>query len=417
MPNVLLGYAGVIVAAFGFGSNFLVIKKWSPGDGVFFQLNLCLGIWMVGLVYHIAIGAPPIQPMAMIGGALWCTGNIVVPVIIECIGLGLGLLIWGTANMIIGWMSAHFGILGVTKQTVSKMQMNVIGFIIAVVSILVYSQVKPMGDEETKQRKKARKYAVAVNDTEQEIQGMLDSDAEKEADGKLTAGMSMTMRRIIGILLALIAGCLFGSCFNPAQGVSDYSSKHYCSYIDPVSLTGELAGKAKDDCNHIQVNCYNLTNYKIPDLGAFCRGLSKEGPSMYCVWDSEEGKCDGIPIEHMAFSQFCGIMLASFTYYCIYNFYKQGIKGENPFVNIPLIGPGFVSGIIWAFAQIGWFYANQNLEMSVAFPIITTAPGIIATMWGIFLYDEVSLKTLNIVTLIGAIITAAVADALITLSR
>lgn len=78
-----------------------------------------------------------------------------------------------------------------------------------------------MGDEETKQRKKARKYAVAVNDTEQgkrmskwhssqnngriivEIQGMLDSDAEKEADGKLTAGMSMTMRRIIGILLVI----------------------------------------------------------------------------------------------------------------------------------------------------------------------------------------------------------------------
>lgn len=36
--------------------------------------------------------------------------------------------------------------------------------------------------------------------------------------------------------------------FNLLRNISSHSLQHYCSYIDPVSLTGELAGKAKDVC-------------------------------------------------------------------------------------------------------------------------------------------------------------------------
>lgn len=108
----------------------------------------------------------------------------------------------------------------------------------------------------------------------------------------------------------------------------------------------------------------------------------------------------------MAFSQFCGILLASFVFFSIYCIRQQGgitvfflcyiyvrtmaknsltfrcspmtkgFRGIDPFVNKPLIGPSFACGMVWAFAQIGWFYANQNLEMSISFPIITTAPGV-----------------------------------------
>ena len=94
----------------------------------------------------------------------------------------------------------------------------------------------------------------------------------------------------------------------------------------------------------------------------------------------------------------------------------QTTPGE-PFVNKKLIGPGVASGRVWACAQIGWFYANENLSMQIAFPIITTAPGIIGTLWGILLHDEISLKTSNLVFLGTAIVVAGVADALITLSK
>jgi hypothetical protein len=41
--------------------------------------------------------------LAMLGGALWCVGNITVVPIVNSIGLSLGMLLWGLSNMLIGW--------------------------------------------------------------------------------------------------------------------------------------------------------------------------------------------------------------------------------------------------------------------------------------------------------------------------
>ena len=49
------------------------MQKWSPGDGIFFQLNMNLAVFITGLVHYIAIGCPPVQPWAMVGGALWAS--------------------------------------------------------------------------------------------------------------------------------------------------------------------------------------------------------------------------------------------------------------------------------------------------------------------------------------------------------
>lgn len=385
------------------------------------------------------------------------TGNLLCPLIIECIGIGLGLLIWGTANMTIGWMSAHFGILGVAKETVSNQKLNEIGFACAVASILIYSLVKPMGAEETSLRKAAKAakrkkagngvgYSIQSGDISKEsLKDVLDSPSEI-SDGRMTGKMSDAKKRLVGCLLAVVAGCLFGTCFNPAQGVSDRSLSQFCGRIVMHNATtygsaedfgAPMLGTdtAKDDCNHITINCmsFDNTKYNLSSLNTtthkrsnttkqFCQSLADTKGKVYCQWKADlTGKeaCTGIPDAHMAFSQFCGILLASFSYFCIYNIYMQGctsIPGE-PYVNKKLIGPGFACGMVWAFAQIGWFYANENLSMQIAFPVITTAPGLIGTIWGIILHDEISLKPMNMFFLALAIAVAGTADALITLSK
>src|SRR5262249_16200407 len=49
-----------------------------------------------GLIVYIARGFPAFEPFAMLGGFLWCTGNIMVVPIVKLIGLSLGMLLWGT---------------------------------------------------------------------------------------------------------------------------------------------------------------------------------------------------------------------------------------------------------------------------------------------------------------------------------
>ena len=150
-----VGFLCVVLAILGFGSNFVVIKGKgnSPGDGFFFQLNLCVAIWLAGLLFHLGLAtstgfAPPFQPLAMLGGALWATGNVAVPFIVDTIGLALGLLVWGTCNMLTGWASGHFGILGVAKQTVQKPTLNIIGVCIAIISLVVYGTIKSENQED-----------------------------------------------------------------------------------------------------------------------------------------------------------------------------------------------------------------------------------------------------------------------------
>ena len=41
-------------------------------------------------------------------GFLWATGNMCVVPVIKTIGLGLGLLIWGSFNLLSGWASGRY---------------------------------------------------------------------------------------------------------------------------------------------------------------------------------------------------------------------------------------------------------------------------------------------------------------------
>lgn len=43
----------------------------------------------------------------MLGGALWCLGNVTVVPIVNSIGLSLGILLWGLSNMLVGWYVAY----------------------------------------------------------------------------------------------------------------------------------------------------------------------------------------------------------------------------------------------------------------------------------------------------------------------
>lgn len=102
IPHVW-GYVCILVAVLFFGSNFLPVKQFETGDGMFFQLILCVAIWTVGFVVNCIQGFPKFYALSMLGGVFWCTGNINTVIIIKCIGLGLGLLIWATTSLVFGW--------------------------------------------------------------------------------------------------------------------------------------------------------------------------------------------------------------------------------------------------------------------------------------------------------------------------
>eukprot|EP01052_Picozoa_sp_SAG31_P008431 SAG31_NODE_426_length_15814_cov_25.737066_3_plen_178_part_00 len=173
--------------------------------------------------------------------------------------------------------------------------LNVAALPVAVLAILIYAQVKNVDPGET--------------GTAEEKRAMIGSVNAPPPPKKASP--------VVGVLVACVAGVLFGACFNPAQHVIDQATANHCKRLT-------------DECSCI--------NYFDPD-----------DRRIYCTWQPpvqtkngtthDHGACTGMPGPDLAFSQFCGIFMASFSILVVAGFYKQFIKNEDLYVNVPLILP------------------------------------------------------------------------------
>lgn len=357
-----IGYICSLVAVLFFGSNFVPVKRFETYDGMFYQWVMCSAIFMWGLMLQLVLMVTDdvfdmshnstnvsatdliadannrlllssktddysvkFFPFAALGGALWSTGNTMSVPVINSIGLSMGLLIWGAANMLMGWATGAFGLFDLEKDDLSNPGLNYAGVSLAVVALGIYSQIKPslssqpaatggleplqangkpFADEETAPRDASGTMLAPE----------MPMDLAKPEDGQSAA------RRLGGVIMAIISGVLYGNNFTP-----------------PTYMQDKKQGPSKDD-----VLSYVFSHF----TGIF---------AMSTVW---------------------------FLVYCV-------VMKSNPRINPRLVIPGFISGIMWAIANTCWFIANNALDMSIAFPIITSGPGIISALWGVFVFGEI----------------------------
>lgn len=411
----ILGFHACLLAVLFFGSNYVPAKHVKVGDGVFFQFIMCAAIWVTSLpvIFYMAKDFPATSTefgIAMFGGFLWCTGNMLCGFIIQLIGIGMGLLVWGSLNMLMGWASGCFGLFGLRAEPIAIPAWNYAGVSLALVGLALFLQVKPndpdfnegganadthrgyesvqMVDLEdrsstTRSMNKSKSYlSLARSSSSGFLASMkmseegkleasemvmpgesLDTRIDKEVVEKVrTSSMSMdedpfkswspAEKRLVGFLCAVVAGSLFGCSFNPAQWIID-----------------------------------NHPNTHSPET-----------------------------LLSFVFPHYCGIVLCSFIYFVIYCGIMQYHLKRRPYVTPEVILPAVLSGLLWGIAEICWFVANQNLGFAIAFPLITSGPGFIGALWGIFMFDEI--KGVGNLTLLGiAGVVTVVALILVGLSH
>ena len=359
--NATVGFVCALIAVIFFGSNFVPVKKFETGDGVFFQWVLCSAISFVGMGVQLqqtyaAGGSPEFKPMAMLGGFLWCTGNIMSVPVIKCIGLSMGLLLWGGSNMVAGWASGTFGILGLPAPTtpLTTPWLNYLGVALSLASLGLYSFV------------------------ETNVSGKKDGDASQEY-AKLNAGddyaaLSSMSPRIVGSEYTMDA---HGNVETPdvrvgmgnaAEGMSNSEDVHQqgSSWIDKLSRKNKRM---------------------VGIIGALVSGVfygTSFNPVFHIIdTTSNPGDCHAIGF---VFSHFSGIFLTSTIFMMIY----CAATNNRPRIYPRVILPAFLSGIMWAIANTAWFIASENLSFSVSFPLVTTGPGFVSMFWGILVFNEVS---------------------------
>lgn len=212
--SVIIGILGVLVAALGWGSNFIVVKGYDMKDGFVFQFWLCTGILLFGLVSCFWASADSVYSpgsgglgalkvefslLGVLGGFIWSMGNLCTVSIISNIGLGLGLSIWAGINLVLSFV---LGLVGpcigsecLAKAHLQSVVLGVFGCVASVFSLFVFGLVKPV-------LKEAEDPLPLVEN----LDG-LSSSATPEASSP---------SRLKGITLAVIAGVLYGFQFLPS---------------------------------------------------------------------------------------------------------------------------------------------------------------------------------------------------------
>lgn len=211
------GFLFLIGSSFFYGSNYLPVKQYETGDGMFFQLILCVAIWTVGFIVNCIRNFPKFYPLPLLGGFLWATGNVNTVIIIRTIGIGLGMLFWGSLGLITGWATARFGWFGLDANVPSKQGLNYAGIVLALVSAVFYLFVK----SDTK-----KENSVAVESTNS-TQVLIESDNRDFFDR-----LNPMKKRILGVGLSIMSGILYGQCNTPVLYTSQtHESKNYLDYM------------------------------------------------------------------------------------------------------------------------------------------------------------------------------------------
>jgi glucose uptake protein GlcU len=197
--SIAFGYIGALLASVFFGSNYVPTKNFPQGDGMSFVWIFSSGVLVMGIISIFISGKAIFVYTGLIGGSLWATGNLCVIPIVKLIGLGLGLLLWGSTSLVTGFLVGKFGLFGVDKQSVAQEGMNWGGFSCIILAMVVFFFIKPTLQEEDSTPllgKEANKYHI--------------QEAAKEKTASIWDTIPPKWKTIMGLLLAIGSGILYG---------------------------------------------------------------------------------------------------------------------------------------------------------------------------------------------------------------
>ncbi|KAK5576520.1 hypothetical protein RB653_007664 [Dictyostelium firmibasis] len=327
---MIIGYIGSAAAIIGFGSNYVPVKKYPVGNGLSYAFVLSIGGLCVAFIAMMIHGTFVFSPVGILGGSLWAMANLLIIPIIKLIGLGLGVLLWSSIGIVIGFFSGKFGWLGLDKQIVTHDWMNWTGFAGIVISIFCFFFIKPSLEDDKPKidiSNSGKGYFPEIEENEEFpiLRGSLNGDNpiiinrfkdSQESTETIFDKIPTKFKTISGISMSIICGILLGVNMIPMQ----------------------------------------LWKQSHPEASPF----------------------------DIIFSQFAGVFLFNAFIFMLYAMIKK-----SPQIYPKTIFPSFVSGVMWGIANCGLMVSTQNLGYTVGYPISCSGPMIISSLWSVFYFHEI----------------------------
>uniref|UniRef100_A0A673GH39 Transmembrane protein 144-like n=1 Tax=Sinocyclocheilus rhinocerous TaxID=307959 RepID=A0A673GH39_9TELE len=202
------GFVACVISVLLYGSYFIPVKTIDTSDGEF---NLY----------------PPNQhlnnykkhKLKCYLKQIYLSGNITAVPVVKFIGLGLGILLWGSSGLLIGW----FGWFGLHPEEVSKPILNYCGAGLCLLSAIIFFFVK----SDVQKRTSTESMPLLIDDRR------LNPDSASPSDSWVDT-ISPKSKRALGCILAIFSGVLYvhattnSSMFTgSSQNEIDYCFAHY----------------------------------------------------------------------------------------------------------------------------------------------------------------------------------------------
>jgi len=352
-------------------------------------------------------------------------------------------------GMLMGWATGRFGLFMIHKETVNDEPMNYAGLGLAAASLFLFAKARDLPEPEesndssqrfqaAKDMKKAETAVSYVADLPQ-VTGTQRFQKTKSAASDLSALTSISTH----------TGGSSG-VQTPSFSISDVESVTPSSYGNSIviaDLESGVTGAGDADLESGATGSVDAVyNAPTPSRASVRRRANTAptptgGYSQEAVNDDDEAKKSEAP-EQVKF--IVGFLMAMLAGACMgYTFTPAELLAQTPgnsrdqldYVwsnfagivvtgNVVLIGyilirgekshmpranvlPAIASGAIWSFAQTAWFKANQELSMVIAFPIISSLPGIIALTIGVLFLEELKTKRARVFAAAGVSVRLA----------
>uniref|UniRef100_A0A7E4VKV9 Transmembrane protein 144 n=1 Tax=Panagrellus redivivus TaxID=6233 RepID=A0A7E4VKV9_PANRE len=230
---------------------FAPLRNFECRDGFFVQYIQCTVVLLFGTGIHIVRGLPPFNLLASLGGVLYSLGNLFSVPIVKGIGIGLGMLIWGSTQIVTGWCVAHFGLFGTKKQTVSNEPMNYAGLAITILSGVMFIFVKT--DEESAEHERGAEPTLPEFDVPSKAESVKLSTMSEAAsvtpgEGKRRFKLpAISPKKVTCVLMSMTLGALHALMTTPiiyvqnnqknaSQNVLDYVFSHFVGIFVTTTL-------------------------------------------------------------------------------------------------------------------------------------------------------------------------------------
>ncbi|OQS00567.1 hypothetical protein ACHHYP_03385 [Achlya hypogyna] len=361
MTNPALGCLGVALAVIFFGTTYVPAKQYPTYDGMVFQWYMCSGILAVGLVWglvsnewsFIAEKGMFMFPGGLLGGCLFAIANLLIPTVVNTLGLGVGFMLWNGANITMGYVVSRYGLFGVTPTIPASPRISELGILFMIGSILVYGKIQPK-----------------LTTSEPAIMELEEADGEQKPLLDKVSPASSTSSALELDASALRRESLAQSLMHPE--LPNYG---------PFTIPNERKEIPEDGQDEKKRRAVGIA------LALFVGCLLGNSLTPYVLWQqtcNAAGK-DCNPLNFL-FSQCMGIYITSTVAFLLYSTMHRIQKTRMP---RSALRPAYVSGLLWATGLAGQLLSAGNLGFDLVYPLTAIGPAMVSMLWSAVYFKEI----------------------------